>query len=63
MVNTSSSYSVPPAPEAPSEDTASIESVGTAEVVPDVAESAPPPPPPATSPGVYGSFLSATDAS
>lgn len=62
-VNTSSPYTVPPAPEAPSEDTASIESVGTAEVVPDVAEPAPPPPPPAISSGVYGTFLPVTDTS
>ncbi|KAL0033192.1 hypothetical protein WJX79_009008 [Trebouxia sp. C0005] len=61
VVNTSTPYTVPPAPEAPSEDTATIESVGTAEVVPDVAEPAPPPPPPAASSGVYGTFLPVTD--
>lgn len=54
--------SVPPAPAAPSEDTASIESFseGVEEVVPDVAGAAYPPPPPPP-PKVFGSFLPVTE--
>ena len=53
--------SVPPAPAAPSDDTASIESFneGVEEVVPDVAGAAYPPPPPP--PKVFGSFLPVTE--
>ena len=56
----SNASGVPPAPAAPSEDTASIESIGEPEPVTELGP-APPPPPVNTSKGAFGVFLPITE--